>query len=135
MSKPSYDFNQFSSIESVAEFINNSPIQGFDDHTPEYLAAAYAIDASETDSSDELAAHLDCLVDAGAEFGFSEAPGLTTAGIGYMEYDSVEDARTVFIDSGVAEWVDYDILEGDEMYIDMWRNDLTPKQAAEKYGK
>lgn len=135
MSKPSYDFNQFSSIESVAEFINNSPVQGFEDHTPEYLAAAYAIFSSECGEIEEAESHLNFLSEAGAEFVFSEALRLATPGIGYSEYYSINDARTAFINSGVLEWVDFDAIDEDAMYEDMWLNDLTPKQAAEKYGK
>lgn len=79
MSKPSYDFG-YSSLESVVETINNAPVQGFEEHTPEYLAAAYAVDACSDEVTEaNIEAHLDVLSEAGAEFSLFEAIKLATA--------------------------------------------------------
>lgn len=74
--KPSYDFG-YKTLEQVVEQINNSPVQGFEDHTPEFLAAAYACDAQEESgyeiTQDAIEAHLDILSENGAEFDYQEA--------------------------------------------------------------
>lgn len=74
--KPSYDFG-YKTLEQVVEQINNSPVQGFEDHTPEFLAAAYACDAQKESgyeiTQDAIEAHLDILSENGAEFDYQEA--------------------------------------------------------------
>lgn len=73
-------------IEEIVNHTNNSPLQGFEWETPELVAATYAVKAQEENGypMDENAAyvHLDVLVDAGAEFDYSEAVKLA---ISYKE--------------------------------------------------
>ena len=76
MNKISFDFGAQScySIEQVAAYINNSSdLQGFEQNTPEFLAAAYASGACEYDSIEEAEAHLDFLAEAGAQFDAQKA--------------------------------------------------------------
>ena len=79
MNKLSFDFGAHScfSIEQVAKFVNTgSDTQGFEHHTREFLAAAYAADCCESDMLEEAEAHLQFLADAGAEFNAVEALAL-----------------------------------------------------------
>ena len=78
MKKVSFDFGALSchSIEQIAQYINNSPLQGFEQNTPEFLAAAYASESCESDSIEEAEAHLDFLAAAGAEFDATKALAL-----------------------------------------------------------
>ena len=79
MNKISFDFGAQSchSIEQVAEYINNSSdLRGFEQNTPEFLAAAYASDCCEYDSIEEAEAHLEFLAGAGAKFDTHKALAL-----------------------------------------------------------
>lgn len=49
MSKPTFDFNQFHNLADAVTCINRGAVQGFENHTSEYLACAYAIDAASND--------------------------------------------------------------------------------------
>lgn len=74
----SYDFGH-TDLAGVVKRINDGPVQGFDYLTPEYLAAAYAVDAAieatgeDKPSVDDLFYHLQVLTDNGARFIESEA--------------------------------------------------------------
>ncbi|BBU96512.1 MULTISPECIES: hypothetical protein [Providencia] len=81
MTKPTYDFNKFQNLSQAVQHINDGAAQGFDDYTPEYLAAAYALgSAKETGYDDDasIEATLDFLVENGANFNFHEALKLAT---------------------------------------------------------
>lgn len=64
-------------LVQVVELINESPVQGFEEHTPEFLAAAYAVDAQSESgyemSQEAVEAHLNVLVENGAEFDYQNA--------------------------------------------------------------
>ncbi|HHR6469834.1 TPA: hypothetical protein ACS8CE_003449 [Providencia alcalifaciens] len=83
MNKPTFDFNQFYSLSDAVACINRGAVQGFENHTSEYLACAYAIDAASDVVSPEddnylstVGYHLDYLLENGAEFDFQKALGL-----------------------------------------------------------
>lgn len=71
-----YDFG-YKTLDQIADFINNSPVRGFKSHTPEWLAAAYAIGAQFEQGheicEDSAGVHFDALEEAGAKFERSEA--------------------------------------------------------------
>lgn len=46
-------------------------------------------------------------------------------------YNTIQDAETALVNSGVFEWFDYDQLEDVAEW--MYRNDATPEQAAEHF--
>ena len=71
-----YDFG-IATLKGVVESINNSPVQGYEDLTSEWKAASYAIRAQQESGypidEDSVEAHLDILVENGAEFEYQEA--------------------------------------------------------------
>lgn len=70
-----YDFG-YITTEQLVERINGAPVFGFDDHTPEFLAAAYAADGyspSEQFYNDSVRYDLEQLQLAGAEFDIDQA--------------------------------------------------------------
>ncbi|MGB0467742.1 MAG: hypothetical protein ACPGF7_09480 [Pontibacterium sp.] len=71
-----YDFG-VTTLEGVVESINESPVQGFEDVKAEFKAASYAYDAADEAgygcSVENIEAHLDILVAAGAVFDYKEA--------------------------------------------------------------
>lgn len=84
MELPTYDFG-YATLDQVVEKINNAPVQGFEEHTAEYLAAAYANQAQEDAGYelDEAAAieHFDVLRVAGAEWQGNEIRKVPDAAI------------------------------------------------------
>ncbi|HHR6165210.1 TPA: hypothetical protein ACS8GQ_000004 [Providencia alcalifaciens] len=81
MTKPTYDFNKFQDLSQAVQRINDGAVQGFDDYTSEYLAAAYALESAKETGYDDNAsveATLDFLVENGALFNFAEALTLAT---------------------------------------------------------
>ena len=70
-----YDFG-YTTLSNIAEQISETkehgPTQGFDDHTAEYFAASYAFNAIEGEKpvDGEIEAHLDTLVEEGAQFDY-----------------------------------------------------------------
>lgn len=74
-----YDFGD-KTLEQVAERVTAGAVQGFEEHTSEFLAASYAYDAAIEGSdslsaidSDTIEAHLEFLRDAGADFQMENA--------------------------------------------------------------
>lgn len=74
-----YDFG-YKTLEQVAERVNDGAVQGFEEHTSEFLAASYAYaaaiegsDSIETVDADTIEAQLEFLRDAGAEFNTRDA--------------------------------------------------------------
>jgi len=49
-------------------------------------------------------------------------------------YNSINDAHTELINSGVFEWFDFDVINIDDVVGFMYRNDKTPEHAAEHFG-
>ncbi|NBN73640.1 hypothetical protein [Proteus sp. G2615] len=80
LNKPTFDINKYT-LEGFINRINEGVIVGYEDITPEYLACAYAIDASSEyiDFNDEeninlnIGTHLDFLRENGAVFDFQLA--------------------------------------------------------------
>lgn len=48
-------------------------------------------------------------------------------------YNTIQDAKTAFINSGVVEWIDFDSVDEADVYEWMYRNDKTPEEAAEHF--
>jgi len=48
-------------------------------------------------------------------------------------YNSISDAATALDNSGVYEWFDFDAISERDVVEYMYRNDATPKQAAEHF--
>ncbi|BCL74201.1 hypothetical protein VIBNIFTn2_1110008 [Vibrio nigripulchritudo FTn2] len=76
MGRPTFDFG-YKTLEEVAERITNASGAGQEEHTPEYLAAAYAVQ-SQSESGCEVCEgsameHFDTLRVAGAEFDVIDA--------------------------------------------------------------
>lgn len=74
-----YDFG-YRTLEQVVERVNDGAVQGFEEHTSEFLAASYAYDAAKEGSdslseidSDTIETHLEFLRDAGADFQMANA--------------------------------------------------------------
>ena len=74
-----YNFG-YNTLEQVVDRVNIGAVQGFEEHTSEFLAASYAYDAAiegsdsiETVDADTIEAHLEFLREAGAEFNMREA--------------------------------------------------------------
>lgn len=65
----------YKTVNDVIEAINNAPIQGFEHHTPEFIAAEYAKNAAKEAGygcdKAELEAHLNVIADA--DFNFDAA--------------------------------------------------------------
>lgn len=64
----------------MVERVNDGAVQGFEEHTSEFLAASYAYDAAIEGSdnlsaidSDTIEAHLEVLREAGADFQMASA--------------------------------------------------------------
>lgn len=49
-------------------------------------------------------------------------------------YNSINDADTALVNSGVLEMFDFDVIHYDDVVGYMWINDKTPEQAAEHFG-
>lgn len=49
-------------------------------------------------------------------------------------YNSINDAHTALVNSGVFEMFDFDVIIIDNVVGYMWINDKTPEQAAEHFG-
>ena len=49
-------------------------------------------------------------------------------------YNSINDAHTSLINSGVLGMFDFNLISEDEVVEYMYRNDKTPEQAAEHFG-
>ena len=49
-------------------------------------------------------------------------------------YNSINDASTALINSGVLEMFDFDEIIYDDVVGYMWTNDATPEQVAEHFG-
>ena len=49
-------------------------------------------------------------------------------------YNSINDASTALINSGVFEMFDFDVIIYDNVVGYMWINDATPEQAAKHFG-
>lgn len=49
-------------------------------------------------------------------------------------YNSINDAHTALINSGVLEMFYFDLFSEDDVIEYMYRNDKTPDQAAEYFG-
>lgn len=82
MSKIIIDFG-YATLSQIAERINEAPVQGFESHTPEYIAAAYAIQA-QSEAGYEICensadVHFDVLEKAGAKFNRIDALWLALA--------------------------------------------------------
>lgn len=79
MSTPTFDFG-YKSLEEVAERITNAKDIGLEEHNPEYLAAAYAVNAQEEAGfelcEDSAMEHFEVLRVAGAEFDVIDALSL-----------------------------------------------------------
>ena len=73
---PVYDFG-ITTLDGVVESINNSPVQGFEDITPEWKAMSYVVRGQQESGypidEDSVEAHLDILVESGAEFEYPRA--------------------------------------------------------------
>ena len=48
-------------------------------------------------------------------------------------YNTIADAATALTNSGVYEWFDFDIISERVVAEHMYRNDMTPEQAAEYF--
>lgn len=49
-------------------------------------------------------------------------------------YNSINDADTALVNSGVLEMFDFDVINYDDVVGYMWINCKTPEQAAEHFG-
>lgn len=109
---PNYDFNSLGSIERAAQRVNDGPVQGFEHLTPEYLAAAYALQASQLEASDplwqaDLEVHLEFLIEAGAQFDWDEAIARATGQlVDFMNSSYPLAVIRQYMDSDIEEYLD-----------------------------
>ncbi|MBM9536164.1 hypothetical protein [Desulfobulbus alkaliphilus] len=79
---PIYDFG-ITTMKGVVDSIGNSPVFGFEEITPEWKAASYAIRAQQESGDpideDSIEAHLDVLIERGAVFEYRPAKLLALA--------------------------------------------------------
>ncbi len=71
MTTPTFDFG-YATLEQIAKSIKEAPVEGVEEHTPEYLAAAYVVQAQEETGydlcEDSAVVHFEVLEEAGAQF-------------------------------------------------------------------
>ena len=122
------DFNN-KTLEQVVEYINESPAQGFEGNTPEFLAAAYAVEAQEESgyemSKEAVDAHFDVLVEHGAEFDTDKAQRIALfeqSEFGVVVFDDVKYSlvQSAYISDSGQHYQASAINAGGEEFTVLW---------------